>query len=232
MKVVLFDLEGTLVKAWGPITIKELKNRTKSKLLELGIPRRILSRTDKFTIMLNAATKYADNHFDPNRRRLFNIELDKVLKAYEVSAAQNSVLFNETFSVLRELEKIDAILGIVTNTSREALEIILSKHSIGEFFQVAITREDVRQMKPNSEGIQLALERLHREDDDFFFVGDSVFDVTAATKAKGISILVCRNCSSKATKLANYTIQSLLEIPKIVNEIEYNEKKLLNTRDK
>ena len=225
MKVVLFDLEGTLVKAWGPITIKELKNRTKSKLLELGIPRRILSRTDKFTIMLNAATKYADNHFDPNRRRLFNIELDKVLKAYEVSAAQNSVLFNETLSVLRELEKIDAILGIVTNTSREALEIILSKHSIGEFFQVAITREDVRQMKPNSEGIQLALERLHREDDDFFFVGDSVFDVTAAAKAKGVSILVCRNCSKMYRKLADYTIQSLLEIPKLISKWSVDLKK-------
>lgn len=219
MEVVLFDLEGTLVKTIGPITIKELTKQTKRKLSELGIPSRILSKTDKATIMRNEANKYVEEHFDENRRKLFNFEFDKFMIDYEVAAAQNSLLFDKTLKALRELRKIGAIMGIVTNTSREALETILSKHQIEKFFQVAVTREDVKMLKPSPEGIQLALERLHREDDCFFFVGDSVFDVTAAMKAKGISILVCRNCSDRSTKLANYTVQSLLEIPRIINEI-------------
>jgi len=219
MEVVLFDVEGTLVKTVGPITIKELTNQTKRKLLELGIPCQILSKTGIATIMRNEANKYVEKHFHDNRRKLFNFEFDEFMKDYEVPAAQNSMLFDETLRVLRELRKMGAIMGIVTNTSREALEIIFSKHQIGKFFQVTVTREDVKMLKPSPEGIQLALERLHRQDNLFFLVGDSVFDATAATKAKGISILVCRNCSSKSTKLANYSVQSLLEIPKIINEI-------------
>jgi len=219
MEVVLFDLEGTLVKTVGPITIKELTNQTKRKLLELGIPSQIISKTDKATIMRNEANKYVEKHFDGNRRDLFNFKFDKFMKDYEVAAAQNSVLFDETLGVLRKLRKMGVIMGIVTNTSREALETIFSKHQIGKFFKVAVTREDVKMLKPNPEGIQLALERLHKEDDRFFLVGDSVFDVTAAMKAKGICILVCRKSSSRSAKLANYTVRSLLEIPRIINEI-------------
>lgn len=219
MQVVLFDLEGTLVKTEGPITMRELRNQTKHKLLELGIPYQIVTKTDKATIMRNEANRYVEKYFDDDRREFFYFEFDKFMKDYEVAAAQSSVLFDETLRVLRELRKMGAIMGIVTNTSREALETFFSKHQIGEFFQVVVTREDVKMLKPSPEGIQLALRRLHREDNRFFFVGDSEFDVTAAMKANGISILVCRNCSNRLTKLANYTVRSLLEIPRIINEI-------------
>ena len=218
MEVVLFDLEDTLVKTIGPITIKELTEQTKSKLSELGIPSRILSKTDKATIMRNEANKYVEEHFTENRRELFNFEFNKFMIDYEIAAAQSSLLFDETLMALREFRKMGAIMGIVTNTSREALETILSKHQIEEFFQVTVTREDVKMLKPSPEGIQLALERLHREDDCFFFVGDSAFDVIAAMKARGISILVCRSCSKRSTNLANYTVQSLSEIPIIISK--------------
>lgn len=217
MKVVLFDLEGTLVKTEGPITIRELRNQTKHKLLKLGIPSEIISKTDKATIMRNEANKYAEKCFGDNRRKFFNLEFDKFMKDYEVAAAQSSVLFDETLAVLEELREMGTILGIVTNTSREALETIFSKHQIGEFFQVVITREDVKMLKPSPEGIRLALRRVHREDKPFFFVGDSEFDITATTKAKGISILVCRKCSDRSTKRADHTVPSLLEIPKIIS---------------
>ena len=216
MKVVLFDLEGTLVRTKGPITAEELGNQTKQKLLELGIPNQILCRTSKATIMRNEASKYVEKYFGDNRRKLFNFELDRFMKNYEVAAAHNSMLFDETLHVLRELQNMGTVMGIVTNTSKEALELIFSKHPIQEFFQVVITREDMKMLKPSPEGIQLALRRLQRKGELFFFVGDYAFDVTAATKAKGISILVCRKSSHRPTKSANYIVQSLSGIPSII----------------
>lgn len=220
MEVVLFDLEDTLVKTEGPMTIKELKNRAKQKFSEMGIPDQTLQKSDKVTIMRNEAYRYAEKHFSHNRRKLFNSEFDKFMKDYEVAAARDSALFDDTVQALQELQKIGTIMGIVTNTSREALQKILSEHRIGAFFQVVVTREDVKMLKPSPEGIRLALKRLHREKNHFFFVGDSMFDMTAAMKAKGISILVCRECSDESKKLADFTVRSLLEIPRIIGLIE------------
>lgn len=219
MEIVLFDLEDTLVKTEGPITIRELRNRAKEKFLELGIPAQLLCKSDKVTIMRNEAYRYAEKCFSHSRRKLFNSEFDKFMKDYEVAAAQSSALFDDTVQALRELGNIGAMMGIVTNTSREALEKIFSEHEIRDFFHVVVTREDVKMLKPSPEGIQLALRRLHKEKNRFFFVGDSMFDMTAAMKAKGISILVCRKCSDKSTKLADFTVRSLLEIPRIIKSI-------------
>lgn len=215
MQVVLFDLEGTLVSADGPISVKELTNRTKQKLLELGIPRHILSKTDKATLMRNEATIYVEEFFKKNQRKLFQIEFDLFMKDYEIAAAQSSVLFNETLPVLHNLKKMGSIMAVVTNTCRKAVEIFFSKHQIGDFFQAVVTREDVKLLKPDPKGIQLALERLGRKD-DFFFVGDSEFDVKATLKAKGIAILVRRKFSNKPEKLPNYVVRSLLEVPIIL----------------
>jgi len=49
-------------------------------------------------------------------------------------------------------------------------------------------------------------------------VGDLVHDVSAAKKANGTSILVKRNPDEKIDFEADYVVQSLSEVPKIVQE--------------
>jgi HAD superfamily hydrolase (TIGR01509 family) len=108
-------------------------------------------------------------------------------------------------------------MGIVTNTCREAANRMLNMHGIGEFFDVTITREEVKMLKPEPEGIRLALKRLKAQ--RFVFVGDLIHDVRAAEKAGGTSIIVNREPSKRLDFQADYVVESLTKIPELVQRI-------------
>jgi HAD superfamily hydrolase (TIGR01549 family) len=219
MVVVLFDLEGTLVKSIedDKVAGREFKEKTENKLLKLGIPKCELEGLTTSSIMLNKAQEVVEKCFDERKTGQFQSEMDRFLKRYELRWANLSQIFPDTLSALQKLRKHGFKMGIVTNTSKEAAGQMLAMHRIESFFEVVITRDEIKKLKPEPEGIQLALRRLNAK--DFFFVGDSVHDIEATEKAGGISIMVNR-CPSKMLKLnPNYVIDSLLEVPKLILDL-------------
>jgi len=79
---------------------------------------------------------------------------------------------------------------------------------------VVATREDVKRLKPDPEGILLALKKLGET--EFFLVGDLIYDAQAAENAGGLSIIVNRNPSKDLEFPADYVVQSLAEIPALI----------------
>jgi HAD superfamily hydrolase (TIGR01549 family) len=218
MIIVLFDLEGTLVKSMedDKEAICEFKMKTASKLVELGIPTSGIEGIEGSALMRNRALDIVDQRFNKKEARRFHHEMDKFLKSFELRWALQSRLFPETLSVLHRLRKLCKI-GLVTNTSKEAAYRMLSMHGIDCFFNVIITREDVKKLKPDPEGLLLALRKLGGQ--NFFYVGDSSsHDSLAAKRAGGISIIVRRN-PLKALKFEpDFVVNSLEEIIDIVKE--------------
>jgi phosphoglycolate phosphatase-like HAD superfamily hydrolase len=88
-------------------------------------------------------------------------------------------------------------------------------HGLGNYFEVVVTREDVAKLKPDHEGVLLALKRLQGK--RFFFVGDLEHDAIAAEKARGLSIIVNRDASKVPQFHADFVVQSLSEVPAIVS---------------
>lgn len=219
MITVLFDLEGTLVQSMEDDheAIHEIRIKTREKLVALGIPRSELKGVTRSTIMRNKAFEYVKEHFDERKAKRFHLELDRFLKSYELSWADRSKIFPDTLPALRRLKEIGCKMGLITNTSREAANRMLSLHGIRGFFEVTITREEVKKLKPDPEGIKLALERLNEQ--KFFFVGDLAYDSTATEKAGGISIIVHRSPSKKLEFHADYVVKSLFEIPGLIQEL-------------
>ena len=218
MVVVLFDLEGTLVQSIenNQEAVLEFRIETRKKLLELGIPTDVLKNEITSTLMRNRAIEHVKKHYDETKAKWFHLQMDMFLKTFELSWAKKSIVFPETLSALRKLKEQGYKMGIITNTSREAANYILTKHEIVNFFEVVNTREDVKKLKPDPEGILLALKKLDAQ--DFYFVGDLVHDSKAAEKAKGTSIIVNRNPKRKLDFHADYVIRSLIEIPSLINE--------------
>ena len=105
-------------------------------------------------------------------------------------------------------------LGVVTNTSREAAKQIFSTCGLNPFFKITITREDVKKLKPDPEGIYLALESLGGE--SFFFIGDLIFDSEATKAAGGVSIIINRDPLIKIRYNADHVVSSLSEVPQII----------------
>jgi pyrophosphatase PpaX len=142
--------------------------------------------------------------------------MEKFLSRYELDSARNSKLFPETVSTLEELRKLGIKMGLVTNTSMKAVNTVFKLHGLKSYFDIVVTREMVKKLKPDPEGILLAVEKLGAK--SFFMVGDLVHDVSAAKGAKGISILVKRDPEEKMDFQADRVVKSLSEIPKIIQE--------------
>jgi len=218
MVVILFDLEGTLVQSLeaDERAVVESRIKTKEKLIELGIPRSELEDITRSTLMRKKAVEYVEQRFSPNEAKQFHIDLDKFLKNYELLWAEGSKIFRDTLPTLRVLRSLGYRIGLVTNTSTEAANRMLSIHSIADFFEVVITRENVKQIKPDPEGTILALKRLKTQ--DFFFVGDLVYDSEAAKTAGGKVIIINRNPSRNVEFYADHVVNALTEVPEIIEQ--------------
>jgi len=218
----IFDLEGTLVQTpWeDPEHVLEFRLQTRRKLIELAIPPNILEGIERSTLMRNKASEYVKRNFSKTDAQKFRQEMAEFLKEYELDAARNSKLFPETLSTLEELKKQETKMGLVTNTSREAVGMVFQLHGLDEYFDVIITREDVEKLKPDPEGTLLAIKRLCAK--NFFMVGDLILDLLAAKNANGISIIVKRNPEEEAHLQADYSVQTLSEVPSIVQNVMRN----------
>jgi len=214
--IVLFDLEGTLVQSIedNKDAILEFRTKTANKLVTLGIPRGELEGIEVSTLMRNKALEIVDKYFEKKEAMRFHREMDRFLKSFELRWVPQSSIFPETRSVLHKLKRLRVEMGIVTNTSRNAANQMLSMHKLASFFKVIVTREDVRRLKPDPEGIILALKKLNGH--SFFFVGDLVHDSFAAKRAGGVPIIVRRNPLKALGFEANHVVSSLEEVPNIV----------------
>ena len=240
---VLFDLEDTLVKTpWSARQhVSEFRRETKRKLIDLGIPKTVLEGIKRATIMRNIASEYVQGHFSEERARTYQREMEMFLNHYELDSAKKSKLFPETISTLQALRELGAKMGLVTNTSRRAVNVVFKIHDLKEYFDVVVTREDVTKLKPDPEGILLAKRKLGAK--RFLVVGDLVLDVLAAKGANGVAIMVTRDleksdfqdllrsvpeilrenrrvCGEGAAFQADYNVRSLGEVPSIVRAEE------------
>lgn len=218
MTAVLFDLEDTLIQTpWSDFQhVKEFRRKTREKLITLGIPSSILEGIERATLMRNKSYEYAEKNFSRTEKERFHHELEEFLTKYELESAKNSKLFPDAIPTLQELKKLGLKIGLVTNTSVKAVNIVFELHGLGEYFDVIVTREKVKQLKPNPEGVLLAVKMLGVK--DFFMVGDLLFDVLAAKNANGTAIFVKRDFQEKDEAPADYIVHSLKEIPTIIKE--------------
>ena len=213
---VLFDLEDTLVQTpWAdPQHVIEFRTRTREKLIELGIPPGVLKGIERATIMRNKAAEYVEKNFSKASAENFYREIEDSVLRDELDSAQRAKLFPDTIPTLAKLKQQGIRMGLVTNTSARAVSIFFERFGLGKFFDVVVTRDNVKRLKPESEGILVALKKL--DANNFFMVGDLVHDALAAKSADGKSIIVKRNSSERLDFEADYVVESLNEVPVIV----------------
>jgi HAD superfamily hydrolase (TIGR01549 family) len=221
MVSIIFDLEGTLVRTveMTEKIILDFRWQTRKKLIELGVPEETLAGVDSSALMRNKAIQYADANLSNSEKVRLVQELNRFLLGYELKWADDSRLFPDTLHALRTLRSRGIRMAIVTNTSRQAAHNILVKHALSEYFDVVITRDSVAQVKPDPQGVFLAMERLQEQ--NTFFVGDMPVDSEAARRAGIKSILIKRSWPPHLFSFqfpADYTVESLSDIPEILKE--------------
>lgn len=189
---VLFDLEDTLVQTpWANHQhVLEFRRETRRRLIKLGIPPVVLAGLERATLMRNKASEYVEQNFTKKNAQRFRQGMEKSLSRYELDSAKKSQLFAETIQTLKALKELGTKMGLVTNTSEKAVSTVFQNHGLKNYFDAVVTREDVKKLKPDPEGVLLAVKKLGAT--NCFMVGDLVLDALAAKGAKVKAIIVRR----------------------------------------
>ena len=96
----------------------------------------------------------------------------------------NTFLFPETVPTLTTLKEKGAKIGVISTKFRYRLKAVLDLHFPTDFFDIIIGGEDVKVMKPDQQGIQMALKKLKRNRKETLYIGDSIVDAETARNAK------------------------------------------------
>ncbi len=197
-EAVLFDFEGTLVDLqWN---LQKAVKETLEMLKSLRFPIQQLQGMKYSTLMLEAQKMAPEigESSDWVRERI-----GVIFDRFDEDAFLRWRLRGGSREFLSALKKEGKKIGLVTNVGRKALEKAMTKLGLRPFFDVVVSRNDVQRMKPNREGLLLALRQLRVIHEKAVYVGDSLDDIEAA-KAAGIKvILITDNGSSKKDLLSS-----------------------------
>jgi len=173
----IFDFEGTLVSfEWDiPKAVDEVKDRLKSRLTN-----------DK----INSINSYAElyNYISTEFPGHLHI-VDEIYDKYDRYALEKWKVHSNGEDVLRMIVKNGVKLALVSNVGITALRSALKKFGLLQYFSCVISRNDVRLLKPEDEGLGKAVAYMKGEKSETLFIGDSVTDVMAGRKA-GIDVAV------------------------------------------
>lgn len=170
-KAILFDLDGTcldtdlyivlnyihLFKKYRPDYTMDLK-----ELLSFSGP----PLTDVFP-------KYF-----PNQK--FEELYNEFISFGENNSKKYSKIYSDELSVLKFFKEAGLKLGIITSKKSYATDKCLTEFDLKKYFDVVITLDDVKNPKPDSEGLVKAVNELGLKVEDCLYVGDADTDSFAA----------------------------------------------------
>jgi phosphoglycolate phosphatase len=184
IEAMLFDFEGTLVDFQWQLSAAVAE--TLETLWNMGFAKdRILSRRYS-TLMTEAMQVATDIGLSPDQvQEMIGCVYDR----YDEDALTRWALRPGVKDFLGAIKAKGIRTGLVSNVGGKTLTKALSKLALTEFFDVALSRNDVLNLKPSPDGLNLAIERLGTSKDNSIFLGDSLDDLNAARNA-GIRVMI------------------------------------------
>jgi HAD superfamily hydrolase (TIGR01549 family) len=215
-KLILFDLEGTLV---------DFQWRLKDAVKEI-LPVLTCAGIDPF--QYGESPSYADLHntardmaktFPPQKAVGLFKQLDAIYDKYDRDALTRWSPYPDTLTVLDKLSAKSYRMGIVSNIGSYAVKTVLNRFNLLEYFKIVLSRNDVSYLKPNPDGLELALDRLCIPKSKTLFVGDSLNDIVAANRISMPSCFLLggeSRITHEKGDIATFQIPSLSGLVKIL----------------
>jgi pyrophosphatase PpaX len=221
IEAVIFDLDGTL--ASFNLDYKTLRIEVRNYLRTKGVPSSVMSTNESFFDMLKKAEIYFKNL---TKTDAAFVEIQKealaIAEKFEVEAASCTSLMPGAYETLKALKRMNLKIGLCTINSQKATNNILQRFQIADFFDVVVTREMVKQIKPNSEHFEAALKKLQAKPEATVVIGDGVADMQSAKEIKAVAVGIPTGIA-KVEQLthygANYIITSISDLPLLIEKI-------------
>ena len=183
-KLVLFDLDGTLVDT-APDFLESLNNVLRNHNKEC------VSMDELRPYISEGTSKIIKLFFEINENdKNFNLYKDQFLSEYESNLKNNSNLFNGMSDFIKFLDKESIKYGVVTNKHYKYAQPILDSFLELKNIQVLICPDHVKISKPDPEGILLACKKLDIKPENTIYLGDHLNDIKAGICA-GAQTVAC-----------------------------------------
>lgn len=214
---VLFDIDGTLVTF--EFDVEGTRKALLDELAKEGFDTSGLSMSSPTQYVMDSvrsqiASGRVSIDYHGFRRKLYSI-----LDEFELDSCENAVAFPDAASTLGLLHSKSVKLAVLTNGGRRAASRVLGRAGLLDYFEFVLTREDVDAMKPNPEGVNLAVSMFSLPKDHVFYVGDSLYDIMAAKKA-GLRVISVATGNYTAERLrsegSDEVIDSLRSLPRVL----------------
>lgn len=186
IRLVIFDLDGTLVNAY-PAIIQSF-NYTMHKL---GYP-----------LKQDSAIRKAVGWGDENLLRPFVEEKDLslALKVYRqhhrVSLIKKSYLLPGAKKVLTSLRAAGYSLAVASNRPASFSRILVKHLKLSRYFDYMLCGDQLKQGKPHPEILYKIMQKFSLMPQDTLYVGDMALDAEAGRRAGVKSIIVTTGSSS------------------------------------
>ena len=187
-KVVLFDLDGTLVDS-APDLALAVNHMLERLDRDAFCPSVIRSWVGNGAATLVKRGLSGSSNIDEDIDcELFEQALEIFLNFYADNLCVDTVTYPNVLKTLKILKSQDYRLVIVTNKPYDFVEPLLSGLELSEFFEFCVGGDSLDKRKPHPMPLLHVCERLDVEVSDCVMIGDSKNDIVAATAANMHSI--------------------------------------------
>ncbi|HYM00531.1 MAG TPA: HAD-IA family hydrolase [Blastocatellia bacterium] len=132
------------------------------------------------------------------------------IRRADETMVEMTVLYETVGPTTQALMSGGMVLGIVSTKYRRRIEAVLAREGLSDRFEVIIGGEDVREHKPDPEGLIKALDALGSSCEDTLYVGDSVTDAIVAERT-GVPFVAVLTGVTPKDAFAPYQAIDILE---------------------
>lgn len=218
VKVVLFDLDGTLVES--TIDFTKMKHRMRTFIAKYGVVFSSLHQNTTTQQIIEHARKSMKNQglsqieishvFENVKRIMDEVEMENVSKTLPIPGVLN---------VINQLSLKGIRIAVVTRGCRNYASLALKSSKLFKLIDLLVARDDVTNPKPHPLHLQYAMNALGFTPRECVMVGDTLMDGLCAKRAEVpfIAVLTGHN-REEEFKQNGYTniLNSVSDLPTLI----------------
>jgi phosphoglycolate phosphatase len=183
IRVVMFDLDGTLVDSLEDLTdaVNHMRYNFSLPPLTSHAVRLMIGKGAR-NLIRQALPDYSENDVERGLKIFFDFNTEHI--------SDKSLLYQNTVETLESLQAIGIRLAVISNKNEFLSNLILQQLGIHHFFDIICGGDSFPEMKPSPLPLLRVIEQLGSAPEEAVMVGDSINDIQAGRLA-GIKTIGC-----------------------------------------